>query len=118
MKQVLIIFLYIGILSCNRIDCSKIPASFKSYTEAEGLISHASFNYTDKVNMQKSSWIKGAKYYSCDNQSGFFILATDKEEYIYQNLPINVWKGFRSSSSFGSYYNRVIKHRYQLLLKR
>ena len=116
MKYTILILLLIPLFSCNRTDCSKLPSSFKSFNAAEKTVSNASFNYTDKVNTDISSWIRGAKYYSSDNRTGFFILDTDKEDYIYQNMPIDVWNSFKNASSFGGYYNRFIKYRYQLLV--
>lgn len=114
MKYSVGIVLLIFLLSCNRTECSKIPSSFKSYNDAERIISDASFNYTDKVNTDKSSWIRAAEFYSCDKQTGFIIIKTDKEEYIHKEVPIDVWTDFKNAPSFGSYYNRFIKHRYQL----
>lgn len=116
MKPFLIFIVSIVTLSCNRTDCSKIPSTFKSLHEAESFVSGASFTYTDRANTSKSSWISGANYYSCDSQLGFLILETNKSNYIYQNVPIDIWIGFKSAQSFGSYYNRFIKHQYPLKL--
>lgn len=65
---------------------------------------------------QKNSWVRGASYHSCDKKFGYFIIKTDKRSYIYKDLPINIWNSFKKASSFGSYYDRNIKNRYQLYL--
>lgn len=114
MRHLLIVLFLEIFLGCRETDCSKIPTSFKSYNEAERIVSNTSFNYTDKVNTDKSSWIRAAKFYSCDKQTGFFIMKTDKEEYIHKDVPIEVWSDFKNAQSFGNYYNSFIKHRYQL----
>ena len=102
--------------SCSQTNCDKLPTSFISFAEAVKQIQNAHFNFKDEVNTSKSSWIEGAKYFSCDNKTGYFILITDKHDYLYQNLPIGIWTAFKNASSFGHYYVVNIKHRYQLQL--
>ena len=103
-------------VGCKTVDCTQLPTSFGSFQEAEDLIAESRFVVSDEVNTDRSSWIRGARYYSCDNQTGFFILVTDGGEYIHQNLPIQLWNGFKAASSYGSFYNRHIKHRYPLIV--
>jgi hypothetical protein len=110
------ILLIVFLSSCGGTDCGKLPTSFNSFDEAVRQIENAHFNLKDDVNTSKSSWIRGAKYFSCDNQTGFFILETDKQDYLYQDLPLEIWTGFKNATSFGQYYNANIKHRYQFQL--
>ncbi len=104
------------IKNSNSNDCANLPKSFSSYNEAVRIIKETNFTFQDNVNTATSSWIRGANFYSCDNHLGYFLLYTDKQDYIYKDLPIDVWKGFKSSSSFGSFYSQNIKNRYQLYL--
>lgn len=105
------------ISSCNSQDCSNIPSSFKSYDEAVTEVKGSSFQIEDQVNTSQSSWIRGASYYSCNGEKGYLILKTDDEEYIHQDVPIEIWRGFPNASSFGSYYVGSIKGRYSLRLE-
>jgi len=116
MSKLFILLLVVALSSCGGSNCDKLPTYFNSYSEAEKQIQNSHFNLKEEVNTNKISWIRGAKYFSCDNKTGFFFLQTDREDYIYQNLPIEIWNGFKNASSFGSYYNANIKHRYQLQL--
>jgi len=100
-------------LSAER-NCGDIPKAFRSYQQAKDIIEKSTFLYSDKVNTGKSSWIRAANFYSCDHKNGFFIIATDKQEYIHQDLPIEAWNSFKSANSFGQFYNQHIKKRYQL----
>ena len=103
--------------SCSqKNDCTKLPTHFSSYSEALLKIKSSTFKIQEAVNTSKSSWIKGAYYYSCDGKMGYFILATAQKEYIHSNLPYNVWLSFKSAGSFGSFYNSYIKHKYQFAL--
>lgn len=55
---------------------------------------------------------------SCDGNTGYLELDTDDENYIHQDVPIEVWDDFKNAESLGGYYNQYIKHRYQLQLDR
>ena len=59
---------------------------------------------------------KGASYYSCDGQTGYLIIETDKQPYIHAGVPSSAWNGFKIASSFGSYFDHNIKGRYRLNL--
>lgn len=102
--------------ACGQVDCNKLQQNFKSYQEAKSKISNTKFTITETVNTSRSSWVRGASFYSCDKKYGYFIIQTNKGNYIYKNLPINIWYGFKNAGSFGSYYDRNIKKRYQLYL--
>jgi hypothetical protein len=117
MNKLFTFIVIITIISCENNDCEQLPSSFTSFYEAEEKISNADFIFIDNISTYKSSWIVGAKYYSCDNKTGFFILETENKIYIYQNLPIKIWLGFKNSTSFGRYYNTYIKNKYKLQLK-
>jgi hypothetical protein len=57
------IFLFIQISYGQ--DCNKIPASFSSYEQASDLVKSSNFKIKESVNTSKSSWIRGATFYSC-----------------------------------------------------
>lgn len=110
------LFLILFTFSCKSQDCETIETSFSSHQEATQVISNTNFNLSDDVNTSKSSWIRIAKYYSCDEKLGFLIIGTDKKGYLFQDVPIEVWKGFKHADSFGKYYNNYIRGGYQLKL--
>jgi len=103
-------------LSCSRLNCNDLPGSYSSYDEALSTIRSAEFKLHEKISTSKSSWIRGAEYYSCDNRTGYFILKTDSKDYIHKDMPVNVWESFKNAESFGRYYNDNIKHRYYFKL--
>lgn len=103
-------------LSCKGQDCETLPKTYSSYSVALSSIKMASFNYTDSVNTSSSSWITDANYYSCDETKGFLIIETSKKNYIFKNVPIQVWHNFKDASSFGKFYNKYIRGKYQLAI--
>jgi len=110
---VAIMFVLVNNLTAQGIsDCKKLPITYSSFPEAVKTIKATRFLIEESISTLKSSWIRGASYFSCDGRVGFFILKTDKKEYLYSNLPIEVWKEFKGADSFGSYYNAHIKNRY------
>jgi hypothetical protein len=110
------LFCCLSITAFGQTDCNKLQANFSSYRDAVSKIRSTKFNLTDIANTSRSSWVRGASFYSCDKKFGFFIIETDERNYIYKNLPIGVWIGFKNANSFGSYYDRNIKNHYQLYL--
>ena len=105
--------------SCTtKTSCDQLSNQFSSYDEAISKIKSADFKINETANTSKSSWIKNASFFSCDSNTGYFILETFKQEYLYSELPYSLWKEFKSAESFGSYYNQKIKNNYIFLLSK
>lgn len=103
----------ITIFSCRtKESCDKLPTQFSSYDQAVSKIESSDFKIKEKANTSRSSWIRGASFYSCDGNTGFYIIQTDKQDYLYTNMPYSVWTEFKNAESLGKYYNENIKHRY------
>jgi hypothetical protein len=117
MKKIYLIFsLLIGLHSYSQ-DCNKLSNGFSSYKQATKLILNSTFAFTENADVSDSSWITSAKYYSCDNKTGLFILKTSNKIYIHQNVPKTVWQNFIKAKSKGSFYSKNIREKYQLKLK-
>lgn len=116
LKLILQIFTLIIFISCQSNDCEELPSSFHSYEEGMSKVMGSSFTMTDKVITSKSSWIRGARYYSCDSNTGFLVFMTNSSNYIHQAVPLSIWEGFKNASSFGSFYNQNLKGKFQLKL--
>jgi len=115
MTKIFIAFLYPSLLflfSCSGSNCDQLPNKYSSYDEAIETIEASHFKIEESVNTSKSSWIRGAEYYSCDGATGFLILQTDNQDYLYSGVTLEIWQGFKNSESFGIYYNHKIKHKF------
>ena len=99
-------------------DCAQLPNNFSSYDQAIHLVRSSSFKISETVNTSRSSWVRGAEYYSCDGYTGYFIIETSNRIYIHANMPISVWRQFKNARSFGSFYDYDIKGRYRLYLNK
>lgn len=118
MSRVITILLLIALTSsCKSQNCKALPTSFPSYLGAIKQVRNSNFTSSEKLNTDKSSWIKGLQFYSCDSKVGFLIIQTDNKEYIHQNLPVEIWNELKVAESFGSFYNNRIKNKYQLTLR-
>lgn len=63
--------------SCSqKTSCDQLPETYSTYAEAVRQIKSAQFKIKESVNTSKSSWIKNAYYYSCNEKTGFFIFET------------------------------------------
>lgn len=116
MKKIYLLFsLLIGLHSYSQ-DCNKLSNGFNNFEQATKVISNTTFAFTDNADVSDSSWITSAKYYSCDNKTGFLVLKTSKKTYIHQNVPKTVWQNFIKAKSKGSFYSKNIREKYQLEL--
>lgn len=119
MEKILIIISFLFLLnSCNTQDCNGLSSSFTDYNSALIEIKKHEFSIEEETDTSESSWVKGASFFSCDSEEGFFLLKARNEEYIHQNVPVKVWREFKASDSFGTYYTKNIKGRFQLKLKK
>jgi hypothetical protein len=126
MRKILTILLLIIVTttSCHSYTCNKLPDIFTSYDGAIQLVKTSTFQFIDDVKISDSSsawvpdrfsWITSANYYSCDGGKGYFIYNTNRgTTYIHQGVPIEVWNGFKDTSSKGFYFDRYIKEKYPI----
>ena len=103
--------------SCDTQNCVELNGDFQNYKQAKNVITKTDFNYSDQIITSKSSWILKADFYSCNNVNGYFLLSTKSKTYIHKGLPMEVWLNFKKASSFGTFYNKNIKDKYQLRLR-
>ena len=119
MKKILcFVLLMLVFTSCNNQNCTDINnKKFSSYSEAKQYVQTYDFQLSEEENLQRSSWMSKANYYSCDGLVGYFTYETKNgKKYIYRNLPIEVWQGFQNADSSGGFYNENIKGRFILFL--
>lgn len=113
------IFVTIFFVACStKNKCDQLPQHFLTYDDAVTKIKSANFKIQEDANTSKSSWIKAASFYSCDGNSGYFIIETAGKEYLYAEMPYSIWTEFKNAQSFGNYYNRNIKNRYTFTLNK
>lgn len=114
-----LIILFISFLtftSCNGQDCNTIQNDFDSYKSALKTIKSSNFQISENCDTSKSSWIYNAEYFSCNKKTGFLLIKTKSKTYIHKEVPIEKWNEFKKGESFGKYYNKNIKNRFQLIL--
>src|SRR5690606_34477735 len=100
-------------LSCSAQDCNNLPQTFVSHVQATQMVKSANFRIKEHLDTQKSSWIRSATYYNCNGKLGFFLLvAKTGREYLFQDMPINIWEGFKNAESHGTYYNTKIRGKF------
>lgn len=112
--------LIIACLSFHRLSaqhpCASAAATYSSYELALSAVREANFNYSERLVTDQSSWIRLAEFYCCEAGNGFLVITTDKNEYIHQGVPLNIWEAFKAAPSRGGFYNQAIKGHYQLIL--
>ena len=97
-------------------SCENLKTTFESYPEAKSIVTKTNFNISEELDTSKSSWLRSASYFSCDKQTGYLIIYTDKKSYIHANVPLRTWQSFKNAESFGSFYSKNIRGNYKLKL--
>lgn len=114
-KLVLSYLIIYAFLGCNRVcDCEKISNS-NTYDEAVNKAKDC--GASDSKMTSNSSWIRKISFYKCDENSGFVIIKTDRDDYIHSGVPKSVWLDFKNANSYGEFYNRNLKGRFRFSLK-
>jgi len=115
-KIIILVSFISSFVCCKGQNCEILDDNFESYKVAIQTLKSTKFNFSEKLNTSKSSWIYDAEYYSCDGENGFLLITTKTKTYIHRNVPIKIWNEFKKAESFGSFYSGNIKSRYQLIL--
>lgn len=118
-RKFLFLSLMLSLLSLTgfcQSNCNNLPKHYNNYNEAIKIIKNAKFSIVDYVNTDRSSFIRGASYYSCDKNYGFMIVGIGNKQYLYNGVPYSVWQQFKQANSFGSFYDTYIKGRYRFAL--
>lgn len=113
--RIFTLYVLLFIISCNKTN--EIPNTFHSYEEVEKILESGNFKENETTDTSNSSWITLARWQSEDGKNGFLTLGIRGEEYYFQNVPKDVWIGFKEAESKGKYYNSVIKGNYKIRLK-
>ena len=75
------------------------------------------FKLAESKKTPQSSWVTGAAFYSCNNNTGYLILIPTKGyKYIHEGVPLKVWQGFKNATDFGQYYDYNIRGRFRFKL--
>jgi hypothetical protein len=86
-------------------DC---PPTFVKYRDTPVCLQE--FQYQDT---RKSSFVRGA-WYDADND--YLVISLKGTRYHYCRMPVGVWNAFRAARSFGRFYLRSIKGKFDCRL--
>ena len=90
----------------------------KRFNRAVEDINMTSWGYTDSFEEFNSSFINGGSFftnrYELGMASSYLVLEMNRKQYIFKNVPYNIWTGLKASESKGEFYNYYIRGHYQL----
>ena len=113
------IYLLLLLFSCKQ-NSTELPRQFASYDDAISQVEQANFKIEEEANTEgksENNFIESAKYFSNDELHGYLILSFNGKEYIFDDVPINVWNKFKNADDMGNFYNNYIKRKYTLTLQ-
>ncbi|MDZ7604268.1 MAG: KTSC domain-containing protein [Cyclobacteriaceae bacterium] len=115
MKAVLIFFLLVIVnisLLAGSDNCAASSASWKSEKEAIDALEKADFHFSESFKNPSESWLISASFYSCDGQSGYLVIHSQKKDIIHSSVPMIVWQDLKNANSKGGFYNFYIRDKY------
>ena len=101
-------------LSCK--ETAKDIVNFSSYDSAIDYTETHQYRVDETTDTSDSEWITSAEYKSLDGNVGFLILGMRGEKYIFDEVPLEIWQGFKTAEDKGKYYNKYIRKRYNMNL--
>lgn len=109
------------ILSCHWASCEieqndhkGVPPKFATYDQASSW-----YQRTGDLDWMypESTAIAKAAFHNNDKVMLIYFTSKPSKGYIFGDVPLSVWKRFKSAPSKGKFYNQVIKGRYRYSLR-
>ena len=119
MNNQILLFGFLLLFGCKK--SPQIPKQFNSYIEAQYIVQSADLSIQEEAQTEgrsENNWIREAKYFANDKNSGYLIINMNGKDYIFDELPYSVWEQFKNAEDLGTAYHRLIKGKYNLKLKR
>ena len=103
-----------------RQGCLFVNDSFQSISSAQDEIDNTSFTFQDTF-YPESMNISEASFYACEKKDGhmslsLMIVKTTAKNYIFKNVPKNIWNRFKKTKSAEEYFEKNIKNMYANVL--
>lgn len=112
MKKLLILLISLNLLLSCKQTPTEIPATFSNYEHALNTVEKGSFAIDETTDTSESDWITSAHYVSNDGKKGILVLGMKEKEYIFADIPLQVWEDFKNAESKGKFYHTRIKGKY------
>ena len=80
-------------LSCKETATDNV--NFSSYDSAIDYTETHQYRVDETTDTSDSEWITSAEYKSLDGNVGFLILGMRGEKYIFDEVPLEIWQGFK-----------------------
>ena len=102
------------VLSCK--ETAKDNVNFSNYDNAIYYAETHQYRVDETTDTSDSEWITSAEYKSIDGNVGFLILGMNGKKYIFDDVPLEIWQGFKTAEDKGKYYHKNIKKRFNMNL--
>ena len=112
---ILIALIFAGLyLDAHEDGCSTIQEDWKSEKEAISYIESTIFLSSESLTPNEESWLTSAHFYTCNEETGYLIIKSNRKTFIHQEVPVGIWNSLKEAKTIGGYYNFYIKNNYKL----
>jgi hypothetical protein len=90
--------------------CNNIPKDLGNRTQAIRTLSETEFTFEQSLETLQVFGVKKAIFYSCDGNLGYLMVNTSRRNYLYENVPRELWENFKNANSIDGFFNKNLKY--------
>ncbi len=101
----------------EKVDCHVLPDTFATMKDAVQALEGSTFRFTQQFKTGKPEGVMAAKFYSCDNETGYLALKVDGKYVIYLHVPRKRWVELTQSDNLDEYYQKNLAGKFKISVK-
>ena len=97
-----------GFTGCDSLDLKGLEKQ-----QSIKILQETRFRYQQEFRLTRPQGLKRGAYYSCDGRKGYLVVTYDDRNYLYSDVPLQVWEKLITSSDPQEYFLKNIKNVFQ-----
>ncbi|MFA0964127.1 hypothetical protein AB9P05_20125 [Roseivirga sp. BDSF3-8] len=89
--------------------CNNVPRDLGNRVQAIQTLQDTEFTFEQSLETLQVFGVKKATYYSCDGNLGYLVVNTYRRNYLYENVPRELWENFKNAYSIDGFFTKNLK---------
>ncbi len=90
-------------------DCDSLHLDHLEKDQAVSILRQTRFRYQQEFKLTRNQGLKHGAYYSCDGKKGYLVITFNDQDYLYFNVPLDIWEEFTKSPDPEGYFLNHIR---------
>jgi hypothetical protein len=99
-------------------NCDSIHSPGTDFNDGYDQLKSATWRFKQSIKLNRYEGIRRAEYYSCDGQTGFLIVLSEKNDCLYEIVPIAIWNDFLKTPDPEKYFNEKISEDFDSICRK